>query len=144
MAVTVITALLAVAAELSAARVCLVVAAVLTGQLSIGWSNDLLDVARDRQVHRADKPLATGEVGLGTVRAACAAAVAAPPPLSVAGGTRGGLPRWGGGGGGGAYTRGLKSPAWSGLPSAVAFGGPRVFVPLAQQPPEPPPPWVPV
>lgn len=31
-------------------------AAVLAGQLSIGWSNDYLDAERDRAAHRADKP----------------------------------------------------------------------------------------
>src|SRR4051794_41864712 len=95
MAVTVITALLAVAADLSAGRVVLVVAAVFTGQLSIGWSNDLLDVARDRQVHRTDKPLATGEVGLSTVRGACAAAVVATVPLSFACGAKAGFTQLG-------------------------------------------------
>ena len=39
---------------------CLVAAAVLTGQLSIGWCNDLLDRDRDRAAGRTDKPLATG------------------------------------------------------------------------------------
>ena len=39
-------------------RVALVTAAVLCGQLSIGWSNDLVDLARDRAVGRRDKPLA--------------------------------------------------------------------------------------
>jgi 4-hydroxybenzoate polyprenyltransferase len=144
MAVTVITALLAVAADLSAARVALVVAAVLTGQLSIGWSNDLLDVGRDRQVHRTDKPLATGEVGLATVRAACAAAVVATIPLSLACGTKAGLTQLVCVAAGWAYNLGLKSTAWSWLPYAVAFGALPVFVTLAQQPPELPPPWVPV
>src|SRR5262245_58766644 len=35
-------------------------AAVLAGQLSIGWSNDWVDAKRDAAVGRTDKPLATG------------------------------------------------------------------------------------
>ena len=42
------------------ARGLLVTAAVLAGQLSIGWSNDLIDARRDRAVGRTDKPLAVG------------------------------------------------------------------------------------
>ena len=56
----------------------LVVAAVLTGQLSIGWSNDLIDRARDRAVGRTDKPLATGAL-VPRRRRACAS----PSSLTV-------------------------------------------------------------
>jgi 4-hydroxybenzoate polyprenyltransferase len=52
LAVTVLAGLLAVAIDLPPERTVLVVAAVLTGQLSIGWSNDLLDRERDRAVGR--------------------------------------------------------------------------------------------
>ena len=62
LAVTVLAGLLGVAVGLGPADLALVVAAVLTGQLSIGWSNDLLDAQRDRAVGRTDKPLATGEL----------------------------------------------------------------------------------
>src|SRR4051812_30901333 len=83
-AVTVVAAVLAASADLSAARSVLVVAAVLTGQLSVGWSNDLLDAARDAQVHRSDKPLATGAIGPEVVRRACTVAVALTVGLSLA------------------------------------------------------------
>ena len=49
-------------------------AAVFTGQLLIGWSNDYLDAERDRAVHRSDKPVAAGAVA---PRAAVTAAVIA-------------------------------------------------------------------
>src|SRR3954452_7304958 len=52
-AVTVIVGLLALAADLPLSRTVLVVAAVLTGQLSIGWSNDLVDLPRGRQGGRS-------------------------------------------------------------------------------------------
>ena len=55
-AVTTIATLLAVAAGKSAGTVVLVAAAVLCGQLCIGWSNDLLDADRDAGVGRTDKP----------------------------------------------------------------------------------------
>ena len=50
LAVTVLALLLAVTADLGPARTALVTAAVLAGQLSIGWSNDLVDAGRDRAV----------------------------------------------------------------------------------------------
>jgi 4-hydroxybenzoate polyprenyltransferase len=40
----------------------LVAGAVLTGQLSIGWCNDLVDRDRDRAAGRTDKPVASGAV----------------------------------------------------------------------------------
>ena len=46
------------------------VAAVSTGQLSIGWSNDALDAARDRLAGRTDKPVAAGRLPRRTVAAA--------------------------------------------------------------------------
>ena len=50
-------------------------AAVLAGQLTIGWGNDLVDAERDRQVGRADKPLAHGELSTAAVRLARKAAL---------------------------------------------------------------------
>lgn len=143
-AVTVMVGLFAVSADLTAGRVALVVAAVLSGQLSIGWSNDLVDLARDRQVHRTDKPLATGEVAVETVRTACALAVVATVPLSFACGLVAGSVHLLCVAAGWAYNLRLKSTAWSWLPYAVAFGGLPVFVTLSQHPPVVPPPFVPL
>src|SRR3954453_7865768 len=81
-AVTVLSGLLAIPAGLTAGEAALVVGTVLAGQLTIGWSNDLLDASRDRQVGRGDKPLATGQVGEHTVRIALAVAVVATLVLS--------------------------------------------------------------
>lgn len=144
LAVVVLSLLLGVAADLGPARLVLVGLAVLAGQLSVGWSNDLLDEARDRAVARPDKPLATGEVSTRAVRVACALAVLATVVLSFACGVAAGLVHllcvasaW-------AYNAGLKSTAWSWLPYAVSFGGLTVFVSLAGQPPALPAWWVPV
>lgn len=131
LAVTAVAALLAVTADLTAAQTVLVVTAVLTGQLSIGWSNDLLDVRRDRAVHRTDKPLVTGELPVPVVRTACALAVVATVPLSLACGLRAGLVQLLCVAAGWAYNLGLKSTAWSWAPYAVAFGALPVFVGLA-------------
>lgn len=131
LAVTVLVALLARAQGLGGLQSGLVVAAVLAGQLSIGWSNDLVDLDRDRATARSDKPLATGAGSVRAVRVACAAAVLTTVALSLAvGPVAGGVHLlcvacgW-------AYNLGLKATAWSWLPYAVAFGGLTVFVALA-------------
>ena len=135
LAVTAVAGLLAVTAGLPPATSALVVAAVLTGQLSIGWSNDLIDVRRDRAVHRTDKPLATGEVGVATVRVACVLALVATVPLSLACGlVAGSVHLRHASASGWAYNLGLKSTAWSWLPYAVAFGALPVFVTLTGDP----------
>ena len=130
-AVTVLAGLLAVAQDLPTGRGLLVVAAVLAGQLSVGWSNDLIDLGRDRTAGRSDKPLATGEVPVSLVRASCAVAVVCCVALSFASGAAAGLVHltcvaaaW-------AYNLGIKSTLWSWAPYAVAFGLLTVFVALA-------------
>jgi 4-hydroxybenzoate polyprenyltransferase len=143
-AVTVLSGLLAVSLDLSGSRTLLVLAAVVTGQLSVGWSNDLVDASRDRQVGRSDKPLVTGSVRDLDVRLACAAAVIACVPLSLACGVVAGsvhlacvASAWG-------YNLGLKSTAWSWAPYAFSFGGLVVFVALAGDDGHLPPAWMPV
>ena len=130
-AVTVLLALLATAQGLEGGRWLLVVGAVLTGQLTIGWSNDLLDRGRDVATGRTDKPLATGDVGEGAVRVACAVALAACVVLSLACGSVAGLVHLGCVASGWAYNLGLKATVWSWLPYAVTFGGLTAFVALA-------------
>ena len=142
LAVTVLSGLLAAAQGLPIGRGALVVAAVLAGQLSIGWSNDLLDLARDRRTGRTDKPLATGAVPVGPVRVACAAAVVACVVLSLAVAWVAGLVHLVCVVAGWAYNAGLKSTVWSWMPYAVAFGGLTAFVALAGG--EAPPWWWPV
>ena len=63
---------------------CIAVAvAVLSGQLSTGWSNDWIDAERDRSVGRTDKPIAAGLVTVSTVRTASFLALVACVPLSL-------------------------------------------------------------
>jgi len=142
LAVTLLAGLLAAAQGLDPGRSALVVCAVLAGQLSIGWSNDLVDLARDRATGRTDKPLVTGSVSVQAVRAACAVAVLACVVLSLASGLVAGLVNLVCVGAGWAYNLGLKATVWSWLPYAVAFGGLTAFVALADS--SKPPWWWPV
>lgn len=128
LAVTLLAALLCLPADLSPGRAALVVLAVLSGQLTIGWSNDLLDLARDRAVGRADKPLAAGVLPVPLVRAATVAALVATVALSLASGLLAGLLHLVVVGAGWAYNLGLKSTVASGVPYAVAFGALPAFV----------------
>lgn len=119
------TVALAVAAALSGRsgpEVALVAVTVLSGQLTVGWINDVVDRERDRTVGRTDKPVAQGWIDPGTVNFATACVVLACIPLSMANGTAAGiahlaavLSAW-------MYNFFFKFTALSWLPYAVSFG----------------------
>jgi 4-hydroxybenzoate polyprenyltransferase len=136
-AVTVLAGLLALAQGLAPATAALLVAAVLAGQLTVGWSNDLVDRSRDLAAGRTDKPLTVPGAPVAVVRAACAVAVAACAGLSLAIGTAAGLVHLACVASAWAYNLGLKATAWSWLPYALSFGGLTAVVTLAdgQAPP---------
>jgi 4-hydroxybenzoate polyprenyltransferase len=120
-AVTGFATVLAAAAGNSVGTCVLVAAAVLTGQLSVGWSNDRIDVERDRRVGHEGKPLASGEVPLPVVDVALACSIAATVVLSLLLGWRPGLVHlaavalaW-------AYNAHVKSTVLSWLPYTLAF-----------------------
>lgn len=123
LAVTVLAGLLALAFDASFALSATVVVAVLTGQLVIGWSNDLIDADRDRADGRADKPLAGGALSREVVMIALVVAVAFTVVTSL-------LLGWRPGvihlvflvGSGVVYNAGLKATVWSFVPYALAFG----------------------
>jgi 4-hydroxybenzoate polyprenyltransferase len=142
LAVTVLAGLLAVAVGLGPGGTLLAVTAVLAGQLSIGWSNDLIDLPRDRAVGRTDKPLVSGEIGVRATQVACGLAVVATVPLSLALGGTAGLVQLLHVAAGWVYNLGAKSTALSWVPYAVAFGALPAFVSLAAG--ERPPVWFPV
>ncbi|WP_277208354.1 UbiA family prenyltransferase [Isoptericola croceus] len=121
-AVTLLALALALRVEPDLGRVLLVGAAVGTGQLSIGWSNDWLDAARDRQVGRSDKPTVSGAVSPGLLRSAAWAALVVCAVLSFATGPVAGLLHLGLVAGGWTYNLWFKRTAWSWLPYAAAFG----------------------
>ncbi|MCH1868030.1 UbiA family prenyltransferase [Nocardioides sp. CFH 31398] len=136
LAVTLLSGVLAVGAGLGGLRVLLVVVTVLAGQLAIGWANDAIDAARDRQVGRTDKPLVSGAVSLGTVRAAAGLALVVAVGLSLAVGVAvAGVAGVGAAVaanlvlvGGLAYDLGAKATVWSWAPYALAFGALPAFV----------------
>lgn len=140
-AVTVLMGALAVTTGHSVLGVALVTGAVLTGQLSIGWLNDVLDAPRDVAVGRTDKPLAAGAVSPRTVWTATVLAVLACVALSLAaGGAAGGAVHLLAVAAGLAYDLGLKSTRASLLPYLVCFGLLPVFV-VVTLPGGPVPPW---
>jgi len=153
------------------ARTPLVGAAVFAQQLSIGWSNDALDTARDRADGRRDKPLVDSTLSPWTVLAAAVVALAASVPLSRAAvasrgdraapaavaaadpGTAG--PALGPGrrvppgtgnlvcaAAGWAYNLGVKATVASPLPYLVGFGGLAAFLESTRSGARRPSPWV--
>lgn len=140
--VSLLAMLLAIGAGHGAGMTVLITLAVLTGQLTIGWSNDLLDAQRDRAVGRRDKPLATGELSAAAVVAALATAGLACLLLSLALGWRAGLAHLVLVGAGWAYNAGAKSTLWSWLPYGAAFGALPAIPWLAADPPMWPPWWM--
>jgi 4-hydroxybenzoate polyprenyltransferase len=100
----------------------LVAATILTGQLTVGWINDVVDRHRDARVGRQDKPVAMGWIDAGTVTFATACVFLVCIPLSVANGTVAGaahllavVSAW-------AYNFWFKRTVLSWLPYAVSFG----------------------
>jgi 4-hydroxybenzoate polyprenyltransferase len=109
-----------------------VAAAVLAGQLSVGWANDAIDHDRDRRSGRLDKPIVRGDVALRTVWWAAAAALVATVPLSLLSGWRAGLVHIAAVLVGWSYDLGVKATAASPVPFVLAFGSLPAFVALGQ------------
>lgn len=120
--VTLVAFALGLSVGLDAARLTLLTASVLFGQVSIGLSNDVIDAPRDRTTGRRDKPLAADGA---PVRAAWISAfVAAALALALSAVLGWGLALahavflaagW-------AYNARLKSTIWSGACFIVGFG----------------------
>lgn len=139
--VTLLATMLAVAVGQSWSGVALVAVTVLTGQLSIGWSNDWLDASRDMAAGRLDKPIATELVTTARVRAAAFTALIVTVPLSFANGVSAGAAHLGLVGSGWAYNVGLKATVLSWAPYAIGFGLLPAFVTLGLSEPVWPPMW---
>ncbi|MDT0268453.1 UbiA family prenyltransferase [Streptomyces sp. DSM 44915] len=129
--VTGLTACLAVSLGHSAASTMLLVLAVLTGQLSVGWLNDLVDAGRDARAGRVTKPVAQGRLAPAAVTAMVVGSALAAIALSLACGWPAALAHlvalvsaW-------VYDLGAKATAWSVLPYLVSFGLLPAFVSLA-------------
>ncbi|MFZ0322871.1 MAG: UbiA family prenyltransferase [Actinomycetes bacterium] len=120
-----------------------VAAAVLAGQLAIGWTNDGVDAARDIAAARTDKPVALGTVSVQQVTVAAWVAGLVCLPLSLnLGVVAAGLHVGGVVGSGLVYDLRLKASAWSWAPFAVAFGLLPAVVTWSGPDPGWPPPWV--
>lgn len=132
--------LLALAAGLDTSRSLLVTAAVATGQLCIGWSNDWRDRHRDARSGRTDKPLATGAISAELVGGAAVAAAVACVALSLALGPVPGVLHLTAVAAAWVYNFWLKATVASFLPYAVAFGLLPAFV-VAAAPGQPAAPY---
>lgn len=142
LAVTVVGFLLAVFAGLSTSRSLLVTAAIATGQLSIGWSNDWRDRHRDRSSGRTDKPLASGAIPARVVGVAALLAALACVVLSLAVGTVPGVLHLTAVAAAWVYNFWLKSTIASVLPYAIAFGLLPAFVVAATEQAQVAPYWL--
>ncbi|MCX4966554.1 UbiA family prenyltransferase [Streptomyces sp. NBC_00654] len=131
LAVTALTAALAVGSGLGGARCLLVAAAVLAGQLSVGWCNDAHDAGRDAAAGRRGKPVAAGTVRRGEVWAAAFAALALCVPLSLACGPAAGTVHLAAVGAAWLYNLRLKATALSWLPYVAGFGALPAMVALS-------------
>jgi 4-hydroxybenzoate polyprenyltransferase len=120
-AVTAVATALAASSGLGATSA-LVAAAFLSGQLSVGWSNDWVDRDRDVRTGRTDKPVARGELPVAVVRRAALTAAALCVPLSLALGAWPGLAHLVAVAAAWAYNLHLKSTVLSWAPYALAFG----------------------
>jgi 4-hydroxybenzoate polyprenyltransferase len=136
--VTVVAVLLAVAVGRDVLGTVLVGAAVLAGQLCVGWTNDALDAERDIAIGRTDKPIASGAVGRRAVGVAAAVAGVACVPLSLGVGLLPGTLHLVAVLSALAYDVGLKATVASVVPYLVSFGLLPVFAVLG---PAPQPPW---
>ncbi|WP_423918812.1 UbiA family prenyltransferase [Frigoribacterium sp. 2-23] len=140
-AVTVLAGILAAALQFSPERLAVVMVAVLAGQLSIGWSNDWLDAARDREVGRSDKPVAQGLVSVAEVRRAALVSVVIAVAVSFALGLGAGLAHTILVASGWAYNVWLKRTPASVVPFLVSFGLLPAVVTLASPEPAAPAWW---
>lgn len=120
--VTMVALVLGVAVDLSPIRLVLLAFVILTGQFSIGLSNDWLDAERDRAVGRTDKPVALGLLRPETVRAWAVATAVVSVAASITLGPWVTITNvifiasaW-------SYNLGLKGTAYSVVPYLVSFG----------------------
>ncbi|WP_142157349.1 UbiA family prenyltransferase [Cellulomonas sp. SLBN-39] len=140
--VTALSTALAVGLGAAAPTVLLVLLVVLTGQLSIGWSNDWVDAARDRAAGRTDKPVVQGAVTAATLRAAAVGALVVSVAASALAGPAAAVAHLGVVAMGWAYNLRLKATAASWVPYALAFALLPGFVVLALPGPALPAAWL--
>lgn len=126
------TALLGVSAWLTSVEglnLIIFVAAVFTGQLSVGWVNDLVDASLDSSAARLEKPVVAGALKRSTLRCAIAIALILTIALSIlAAGWIGGFAHLAAVASAQLYNLYLSRTVWSWLPYAVSFSLLPLFV----------------
>jgi 4-hydroxybenzoate polyprenyltransferase len=125
-AVTLLVTVLAATAG-TGLRTLWVAAAVGSGQLAVGWSNDYVDRERDRASGRTDKPIPGGRISSAAVRNAAMGGLALTVPLSLTAGRGFAAAHLAAVAAALAYNARLKLLPLSVLPYAFAFG----LVPVA-------------
>jgi 4-hydroxybenzoate polyprenyltransferase len=123
---------LAVAAVITSVQglnLALFIAAVLCGQLSVGWLNDYVDASLDGSVARSDKPVVAGTLQRSALKLPIAIALILVVPLSfLAAGFMGGLAHISAVASAHVYNLYLSRTIWSWLPYAISFGLLPLFV----------------
>jgi 4-hydroxybenzoate polyprenyltransferase len=107
----------------------IVVAAVLCGQVSVGWSNDYIDSQVDKKLERTDKPVVRDQLDPQTLKLPIIVALVLVVPLSfLAAGLVGGAAHllavasaW-------AYNLFLSRTLWSWIPYTISFSLLMVFL----------------
>ena len=115
-------------------------AAVLCGQLSVGWANDYLD--RERDAGRPDKPIAAGLISPRLAAVAAVVALALAVPLSLLSGVIAAATHCAGLALAHAYNLRLKWTPLSVVAYGLAFAMAPAFVTLGLSSHRWPPPWV--
>lgn len=122
LAVTIVVSTLAWRTGWESTSLAIFVVAMLTGQLSVGWSNDAHDARMDLAAARLDKPVVASALSVQLLWRSAAGALAISVLASfAAAGIAGGfhvlslLAAW-------AYNLRLSRTIWSWLPYAIAFG----------------------
>lgn len=124
----------------SASGITAVVLAVLAGQLTIGWHNDVVDSERDRRAQRMSKPIATGQVSRRLIGSLAVLSGLATVPLSLLSGSHAACVHLLAVGVALSYNAGLKATRLSVLPYAISFSLLPIFASIGA-PRSPLPPW---
>ena len=126
------TVFLAIAAALTSVQgwqLAFLVAAVLSGQLSVGWVNDFVDAKLDQSVSRSEKPVVAGALSQSSLKVPIALALILVAPLSIlAAGWIGGLAHLGAVASAHVYNFYLSRTVWSWVPYIVSFALLPLFV----------------
>jgi 4-hydroxybenzoate polyprenyltransferase len=112
-------------------RLLAIAAAVLAGQLTVGWSNDAIDGPRDRAAGRPDKPVSAGLIDSRTLAIAALIAATVCAVLSLRLGALAGALHLLAVASAVSYNAALKATALSPLPYLISFGLLPVVVTLA-------------